>query len=41
MPPTSGRGWFTTVDVVDDYVRNQEDIHQMKLGVFTTGSPTL
>lgn len=32
---------YNTVDVVDNYVRNQEDIHQMKLGAFTTGSPAL
>ena len=32
---------YNTVEVVDSYVRNQEDIHQMKLGAFTTGSPAL
>ena len=32
---------YTTVDVVDNYVRNQEDIHQTKLGAFTIGSPAL
>ena len=32
---------YNTVDVVDNYVRNQEDIHQMKLAAFTTGSPAL
>ena len=32
---------YNTVEVVDSYVRNQEDIYQMKLGAFTTGSPAL
>ena len=32
---------YNTVDVVDNYVRDQEDIHQLKLGAFTTGSPAL
>jgi len=32
---------YNTVDVVDNYVRNQEDIHQMKLGDFASGSPAL
>ena len=32
---------YNTVDIVDNYVRNQEDIHQMKLGAFTIGSPAL
>jgi len=32
---------YTTVDVVDHYVRNQEDIHQQKLTAYAIGSPTL
>lgn len=32
---------YNTVEVVDNYVKNQEDIHQMKLAMFTTGSPAL
>lgn len=32
---------YNTVDVVDNYVRNQADIHQTKLETFTTGSPAL
>jgi len=31
---------YTTVDVVDNYVRNQQDIHQTSLADFT-GSPAL
>lgn len=31
---------YTTIDIVDRYVRNQEDIHQKKLTSFT-GSSTL
>jgi putative transposase len=30
-----------TIDVVDDYVKNQCDIHQRKLSEFATGSPAL
>jgi len=32
---------YTTVDVVDSYVKHQEDVHQRKLTSFTTGSPVL
>lgn len=32
---------YNTIDVVDTYVRNQEDIHQTKLSAFTAGSPAL
>jgi len=32
---------YNTIETVDNYVRNQEDIHQMKLGDFATGSPAL
>ena len=32
---------YTTVDVVDGYVKRQEDVHQKKLTSFTTGSPVL
>ena len=31
---------YTTVDVIDNYVRNQQDIHQLSLTTFT-GSPAL
>jgi len=31
---------YNTVDIVDNYVRNQADIHQRKLADFT-GSPAL
>ena len=32
---------YTTVDVVDSYVKNQEDIHQRKLEIYFAGSPAL
>ena len=32
---------YTTVDVIDRYVRNQQDIHQKTLTSFTRGSPAL
>ena len=32
---------YNIVEAVDNYVRNQEDIHQLKLGAFTVGSPAL
>ena len=32
---------YNTVEAVNNYVRNQEDIHQLKLGAFTAGSPAL
>ena len=31
---------YNTVDVVDNYIKNQEDVHQTKLDTFT-GSPAL
>ena len=32
---------YNIVEAVDNYVRNQEDIHQLKLGAFMAGSPAL
>lgn len=32
---------YATVDIVDNYVRTQRDIHQQLLTTFTTGSPAL
>lgn len=34
----AGSAGYNTVDIVDNYVRNQEDIHQRRLADFT-GSP--
>ena len=37
----AGSVGYTTVDAVDNYVRNQEDIHQTRLASFASGSPAL
>ena len=37
----AGSVGYNTVDIVDNYVRNQADIHQTKLQAFIVGSPAL